>query len=246
MSSNEWQSFVNAVVNRGDDFIIGGDFNAYHFSWGSNHNCHNGNVIYNSTDPDNCIILNNGNITHVSGPNFSSSCIDLTFVSPALALDCEWKVENNNWRSDHYPISIFVDTRAEYIPRNLFRINTRLIDWDKYHEFWESNAYVFNSLDFLNSSVCDRYSFLVNQINTAIERSLPIRKTKSIHSQNNNINDNNNKKKKNKIPAIWWNEKCEKANRLSKAKWLSLQFKITREEFLNYKKAFKKFCESII
>lgn len=45
-----------------------------------------------------------------------------------------------------------------------------------------------------------------------------------------------NHRHKNKFPAIWWNESCEKAVRIRKAKWLSLQHKFTRIEFLEYKK----------
>jgi len=62
---NEWQTFLNSVTKNGDKFLIGGDLNAHHFSWGSNHNCHNGNIIYNFTNPAQFEILNNGNITHV-------------------------------------------------------------------------------------------------------------------------------------------------------------------------------------
>jgi len=41
---NEWLEFLNAIKKAGDKFLIGGDLNAHHTSWGSNHNCHNGNI----------------------------------------------------------------------------------------------------------------------------------------------------------------------------------------------------------
>jgi len=84
--------FKFRYIKSGNKFLIGGDLNAHHFSWGSIHNCHNRNIIYNFTNANQFMILN-GNTTYVASPNFSNSCIDLTFVSPALALD--WKVEND-------------------------------------------------------------------------------------------------------------------------------------------------------
>jgi len=76
--SREWQTFINFIIKNGNKFLIGGDLNAHHFSWGSN--CHNGNIIYLIyiyiyifIDPDQFVILNNGNTTHVIGPNFFNS-----------------------------------------------------------------------------------------------------------------------------------------------------------------------------
>ncbi|KYM82409.1 hypothetical protein ALC53_07197 [Atta colombica] len=56
----EWQTFLNSVIKNkfGNKFLIDGDLNAHHF-WGINHNCHNGNIIYNFADPDQFVILNN-------------------------------------------------------------------------------------------------------------------------------------------------------------------------------------------
>lgn len=53
-------------------------------------------ILYNFTDSDQFIILNNGRSTHVSEPRYSSSCIDLTFASANIALSCEWSVEQDN------------------------------------------------------------------------------------------------------------------------------------------------------
>jgi len=64
----EWLTFLDAIKKTGDEFLIGGDLNAHHTSWGSNHNCHNGNIIYNYTDPEHFIFLNSGSFTHISGP----------------------------------------------------------------------------------------------------------------------------------------------------------------------------------
>jgi len=109
------------------NFLIRGDLNAHHFAWDGNHNCSNGNIIYNFTD-NKVIFLNKDNFTHVSGPTYSSLCIDLL-----LHLHCEWSIETDNRRSDH-PASIYVDVAVDSIPRNCHRYNTKLIDWEKFHK----------------------------------------------------------------------------------------------------------------
>lgn len=252
ISSNEWQLFLESIKKTSDKFLIGGDFNSHHTFWGSSRNCPNGNTIYNFTDPDYYNILNNGNHTHISGPNLSKSCIDLSMASSTIALDCEWKVEPDNWRSDHFPISINMDVLPDFVPKAGYRHNTRKSNWNKFFKFWTDNFNIFNSINFLNSSTCDRYSFLINQINVAIE--LSTSKIKKVTDQNNKI------KKARSTSTVWWNDKCEKPVRIRKAKWLSLQHKFTSKEIFDYKKfeaqtkvtlknekknAFQKFCESL-
>lgn len=124
-------------------------------------------------------IMNNGNATHVSGPNFTKFCIDLTIISPFLVLNSEWYVEVDNWRSDHYRITINLDVMAEYIPKVKHKYNTNKINWSKFNKFWESSGDNYNFVDFLNSHVCIRYSFLLNPIIEAVENSLPVKKKDS-------------------------------------------------------------------
>jgi len=58
----------------------------------------------------------------------------LTFISPTLALDCEWKVENDGKRTGevNQVVSIYMDVSAEYIPNNHFKLNVNLIDYNKF------------------------------------------------------------------------------------------------------------------
>lgn len=257
LTVGEWQRFMNAIEKCGCDlFFVGGDLNAHHEVWGSEKNCHNGNIICNLTDPEKFYIMNNGDYTYVGSPTLVKSCIDLSIISTPLALVSTWKVEPDNWRSDHFPISITIGTSAKYIPKNHFRYNLKKIDWDSFYSFWEKKKAFFCNIDFLNSQVQERYSILVNNIVDAVESSLPYKRKKTLSNDNNVGSKKNNKNKS----AIWWNEKYEKAIRIKKAKWLSLQYNFSREKFLEYKKveaqtkillrqekkkAFFEFCETL-
>lgn len=198
--------------------------------------------------------MNNGDYTYVGGPTLTQSCIDLSMVSTSMALDCSWRVEQDNWRSDHYPISIELGVSACWVPSNRFRYNLKKMNWSTFYQYWNYQSSNFTSLEFLNARVQERYSFVVKHIIESIESAMPFRKR-----HNSSSTRINNTKKKPEM-AIWWNDTCEKAIRIKKAKWLSLQYKCTREEFLAFKKieaqtkvilkeerkkAFHEFCESL-
>ena len=116
ISKSDWCKFIDVVSNYGSKhFIVAGDFNAHHPFWGSAKQCCNGNVILDNLNYENFILLNNNSPTHVKISNLgcSFSNIDLTFVSPGLALISEWQVQDDRWGSNHFPI--FLEINAEPI-----------------------------------------------------------------------------------------------------------------------------------
>jgi len=93
----------------------------------------------------------------------------------------------------------FLDVVAEYIPKPQNKFNLKKIYWSKFNEFWEANnIYFFNSINFLNSYVCDKYSFLISLIYKSFEISLFKKKI------NKGIDQFIQEEKR--IPARWWNE----------------------------------------
>lgn len=42
----EWQKFLDTIKKLGDKFCVGGDLNAHHPSWGSDHCCHNMAILF--------------------------------------------------------------------------------------------------------------------------------------------------------------------------------------------------------
>ncbi|XP_058839180.1 uncharacterized protein LOC131694718 [Topomyia yanbarensis] len=96
--------FRNLVRQLPIPFIIMGDFNAHHTSWGSEKCCHRGNVILEVAEDTNTIILNDGSTTFLRGR--TSSAIDLTICSSNLAGSLGWRVSPDMGNSDHFPIVI--------------------------------------------------------------------------------------------------------------------------------------------
>lgn len=89
--------------------IIGGDFNAHNYLWGSNKNDHVGHQIINTADDLGLIIINQGAATRLDKPGCQKSVVDITLVSPDIANKISWNVFPDTLGSDHYPILMNTD-----------------------------------------------------------------------------------------------------------------------------------------
>lgn len=252
ISFDEWSKLVEEV-KRFDYFLIAGDLNAHHPLWGSNIACYNGRIIADMYDPEDLLLLNNGSATHFTGPNCSESNIDLSFISPSLGMSSSWTVLDDSWGSDHMPIIIEIDIQASTTKKNDYRYNLRKVDWQIFYNYLENAKNSFMGLEFLNADVSVRYERFIDSLINAIEFSLPMQKNKQIDQIQQNV-------RKTKPVCIWWNEECERAVRIRKAKFKSLKHKMSREQFFEFKKcdaktkailrntkkeSFRTFCETI-
>jgi len=68
--------------------ILCGDFDSHSTIWGSTHTNQNGNMLWDFIEIHYLVILNDGHGTCVC-QNGTLSPLDLTFVSPAFALQCQ-------------------------------------------------------------------------------------------------------------------------------------------------------------
>ena len=87
--------------------IVTGDINAHHSSWGSEIGGSRGNKVFNHLNESNWIILNSGQATHINSiPPFRKSVPDLSFCSLDISDDLNWYVSEDNYGSDHFPVTI--------------------------------------------------------------------------------------------------------------------------------------------
>ncbi|XP_058448705.1 uncharacterized protein LOC131428678 [Malaya genurostris] len=95
---------TNLIDQLPKPFLIMGDFNAHHFSWGSKRCCPRGKAIVEVVEKSNAIILNDGIPTFLRAQ--STSAIDLTICSHSIAGSCGWSTHQDKGNSDHFLISI--------------------------------------------------------------------------------------------------------------------------------------------
>ena len=74
--------------------------------WGDTVSNSRGNVIYPFIEDQELAIINTGEPTHFHVQTGTFSAIDLSICSPDCFLDFYWKVMDDGFGSDHFPIVI--------------------------------------------------------------------------------------------------------------------------------------------
>ena len=90
-------------------FLILGDFNGRHQFWGDEVTNPRGNIIMASMENSDMTILNTEKPTHFHIQTGTLSCIDLSIASADSFIDFNWKVLDDLYGSDHFPIVITTD-----------------------------------------------------------------------------------------------------------------------------------------
>ncbi|CAB0028744.1 unnamed protein product [Trichogramma brassicae] len=108
-----------------------------------------------------------------------------------------------------------------------YRHNLRKLDWESFNNEMEQNKCIFNSLNYLNARITDKYDIFVKTINDSIEKSMP--KNSSL---NKSFKTSNNKSKP---YCCWWNDICDRADFRETSRgstWRSLKFTTIQRQSL--------------
>jgi len=175
--------------------ILCGDFDSHNTIWGSTHTNHKGNMLWDFIENHDLVLLNDGHGTRIC-QNGTLSPLDLTFVSPALALQCQWSILESDCGSDHFPIKITLD-QMEFIapPLRLPRWNLRKANWEAYQ--LDCNRLIN---DRLVSTNVDEFQFQITSTILAIAGEHIPKVEPSIS----------------KPGKRWWNDQCKLAIRAKK------------------------------
>nr|CAH7715519.1 unnamed protein product [Callosobruchus chinensis] len=97
----EWTSFFDFFSSP---FVIGGDFNSHHVSWGSRFTDLYGKNLLDSLHQCNLMFINDGSPTYINSNR--RSAIDVTVCSPQISHLLSWHIMSDTCGSDHLPILI--------------------------------------------------------------------------------------------------------------------------------------------
>ena len=114
-----------------------------------------------------------------------------------MATLTNWKVLDDPWDSNHFPIEIFINVNTHLNNKIDYRYNFNKMDKDLFLSNLKKLKDQFSSLNFLNENCLVRYDIFVNHLHSCIEDSMPVK------SKNHN-NINNKAKNKKKRNCIWW------------------------------------------
>ena len=212
-----------------DTWCILGDFNAHDPSWEDNcFRSTSSRLVENITD-SNLITMNNGDFTRI--PDVAThrpSAIDLSLLSPDLAISSSWKILDDCLGSDHLPITLTLNKKdlnhcesEQKIPKFKYH----LARWDLFRQHLEQ----VNLEEVQDPDIDKFYSNFTSKIIEAAKLSIPVVKPKTCKKAGN----------------VWWTDDCKQAVD-NKRKYFKIWKKNkTQENFVNMKR-FKCICNRII
>ena len=180
------QEIQNLIRQLPQPYLLLGDFNARHPTWGGQIVNQRGRIIEQLLMTTNNCILNTGRTTHFHVQTGTSTAIDLSLCSPDLAELFSWSVEQDLHGSDHHPI-LLEHTAGEPVTRPIKPILKRA-DWS-----------TFQALTAMDPSpegedVEQQVSHFMRALAIATSVAIP-------HSKGT--------ARKNCVP--WWNDACSRA-----------------------------------
>ena len=205
---DDLRQLFNDVSVQGP-FILLGDVNAHHSSWGSLHETRRGSEIESLLTELNLVCLNDGSPTYLSASYQTSSAIDIAVVSPCLATWFQFMVDDDPHFSDHFPIKLHLTfNQITLPPPSIPSWSLKHADWDKFREAVNENA---------ENMTTPEITTLLNNISEAAERSIPI-----------------SRPTRRKTSTPWWTQECAHAVAKRKRALRNYQKFITAETRLEY------------
>ena len=178
-------------------WIVGGDFNCHNKLWDmeadDNTDVHLVDAINNSM----LVILNDGLPTRIGQTNQRDTAVDLTLVSPDLALDADWEIGTDPLQSDHLPIHINIGVQADEADQDqTLKYQYHKANWEDFqlHLRLSCNPQSFNPWD---DNIEVHYDNIRSAILTAADNSIPKKATPKGRQQPST--------------AVWWNNDCDAA-----------------------------------
>ena len=210
VTTHELESLISQLP---PPFLLLGDFNAHSQLWGCRNTDGRGLMFEELFSNLDLCLLNSKEPTYLSPATGSVSAIDLSICSPSLYLDWEWKVEEDNCGSDHFPIVLQIThyLNSERPPRwQLHRA-----DWEYFQSTCsrEINRETFNNIE--NPMVA--FTSCLIEIASA---SIPKSSTKSKH-----------------IPKPWFDESCKEAVKKRKLALRTFKRHPMHENLIAYRRA---------
>ena len=114
----------------------------------------------------------------------------MTLASPDITGDYNWKVEQDLYGSDHFPIIINESNNVNFAPDDAIRFNVKKADWKLFNLYTVITESEYTNIEDIDDLV-EKFN---NHIKAAATASIPIVK--------------NHKYK----PIPWWNEECKKTH----------------------------------
>ena len=203
-------------------FLLAGDFNCHHYSWGSTVSDSHGLNLLQAVEDENLVIVNDGSPTRLTPPNAPSSAVDLCIVSSNIAPLVDWKVSDDLLGSDHFVIINSLSMPGNFQSYN-FRSHASTDRWNLKQADWKSYQSCIEHLT-NQASLTEDYSYdtFIANLEEASNQFIP------------KINANNNTRQ---FRNHWWSINCQIAVEKRKEKMQIYKNNPTMHNLIQYKNA---------
>jgi hypothetical protein len=181
------------------------------------------------------VILNDGSITYHGVTFNKDSSIDLTLLNEEERHHFRWRAGTDSWGSDHFPIFIELNAVFETSQKgmNNRRLYSKETDWHKFSREVEYRIETAKDLHNGNLYPCIKYSSLTALLTEAVGEAAPSFRPNNRRYRPTDLTP----PRKQPPPCPWWNVECDKLIRMRKAALRQIQYRGTRDSFINYKEA---------
>ena len=125
--------FDDLIQRLGNNFILGGDFNAKHHAWGSRTYSPRGRVLHDITTRHNCIPVSSGDPTYwPKDPNKRPDVLDF-YITKGIPTSHLYVQCINDLSSDHVPVQLYVQ-ESPMVQTHEPPLANKTTDWERYRE----------------------------------------------------------------------------------------------------------------
>lgn len=194
-------------------YLIVGDLNGNHVSWGASASNARGTLIKRIIDDTGSVVLNTNKATFISPQYRTPSYIDLAISSPNISSRLAWDVCSDQHGSDHFPTIITYPHSSQTLPRQHPRWITDEADWARFQELAQAPQ------DPLLPPIDEAITRFTNTIIKAAEATIP--RTKGLPRHNH---------------TPWFDKDCRQAIRERNKALRHFQNNPTSPNYVAYKR----------
>lgn len=98
-----WREIVRCV-DRNENLVLVGDFNAHHTAWNCDSIDVNGERMLEELEEEDMFVVNHDTLSRIGELGHRSSNLDLVWCNSSMADMIGCRINEDSWDSDHYPI----------------------------------------------------------------------------------------------------------------------------------------------
>lgn len=207
-----WKEIVGCV-DRSENLILVGDFNAHHTAWNCDSVDRNGENMLDELEDSDMFVVNFDTLSRIGEVGQRDSNLDLIWCSVDLADRMGYQTGEDSWGSDHYPVYFDCNLSVKLYVKKTNRITTNCTGWSRYVGILLDREEEFCQESWKNLNAEDKCCFIIDELKrTAFESSgkkWMLREGRLVRYVNTRGRQGGfGGRGRNRNPVEWWDAEC--------------------------------------